>query len=550
MNVFDLVATLTLDSSGFDKGANEAEGKSQSLGSKIKSGLGTAGKIAAGALVAAGTAAVAVSKAFMDGVNATAQYGDHIDKMSQKLGISATAYQEWDAILQHSGTSIDSMQRGMMTLSKAAENGSDAFEKLGISQEDVASMSQEDLFGAVIKGLQGMEEGSERAVLAQELLGGAAKELGPLLNTSAEDTEAMRQAVHDLGGVMSDDAVKAAAAYQDSLQDMQTAFGGLKNNLFSQFLPSVTTVMDGLAAIFSGDTDGGMGMISEGITELTDGIIKAMPQIIQVAGGIIRAIGGAILDNLPEILSMGFEIVLQLITGIIAAIPEIIAALPEIFTAMKDTFVENWPAMKEAGMQLLTMLAEGIESALGSAVSTISGKLSEWVSIAGEKITEFGQRIQEGFMTFVGEVGGWINDNIITPMRDAIAGVIDIGQEIVDKIKQGIQNAWSGLVSWFEGIWNSLFGNRNVNVGVTGSGGGQSPKAIGMDFVPYNDYPALLHRGEAVLTAREADEWRRGESGSGGGVININQVIQAVAQTPVELASATAAYFEQARWAI
>ena len=253
MNVFDLVATLTLDSSGFDKGANEAEGKSQSLGSKIKSGLGTAGKIAAGALVAAGTAAVAVSKAFMDGVNATAQYGDHIDKMSQKLGISATAYQEWDAILQHSGTSIDSMQRGMMTLSKAAENGSDAFEKLGISQEDVASMSQEDLFGAVIKGLQGMEEGSERAVLAQELLGGAAKELGPLLNTSAEDTEAMRQAVHDLGGVMSDDAVKAAAAYQDSLQDMQTAFGGLKNNMMSGFMPSLTKVMDGLTELFSHD---------------------------------------------------------------------------------------------------------------------------------------------------------------------------------------------------------------------------------------------------------------------------------------------------------
>ena len=187
MNVFDLVATLSLDSSGFDQGAEEASGKAQSLGSKIKSGLGTAGKIAGAALVAVGTAAVGATKALIDGASATAQYGDHIDKMSQKLGISATAYQEWDAILQHSGTSIDSMQRGMMTLSKAAENGSESFEKLGISQEDVASMSQEDLFGAVIKGLQGMEEGTERAVLAQELLGGAAKELGPLLNTTAED---------------------------------------------------------------------------------------------------------------------------------------------------------------------------------------------------------------------------------------------------------------------------------------------------------------------------------------------------------------------------
>lgn len=73
--------------------------------------------------------------------------------------------------------------------------------------------------------------------------------------------------------------------------------------------------------------------------------------------------------------------------------------------------------------------------------------------------------------------------------------------------------------------------------------------AKGNDFVPYDNYPAMLHRGEAVLTAREAEEWRKG-NGSGGNVININQTIETVPQTPVELASATAAYFEQARWAI
>lgn len=31
---------------------------------------------------------------------------------------------------------------------------------------------------------------------------------------------------------------------------------------------------------------------------------------------------------------------------------------------------------------------------------------------------------------------------------------------------------------------------------------------VGMDFVPSDDFPALLHRGEAVLTASEAAQWR------------------------------------------
>jgi len=35
-------------------------------------------------------------------------------------------------------------------------------------------------------------------------------------------------------------------------------------------------------------------------------------------------------------------------------------------------------------------------------------------------------------------------------------------------------------------------------------------KAVGMDYVPYNDYPVLLHEGEAVLTKLEAQQWRTG----------------------------------------
>lgn len=76
----------------------------------------------------------------------------------------------------------------------------------------------------------------------------------------------------------------------------------------------------------------------------------------------------------------------------------------------------------------------------------------------------------------------------------------------------------------------------------------------GLNFVPYDNYLAYLHHGEAVLTAEEAAAWRAGKKsasggdpGSGGGFV-VNQYIESIPQTPAELASATAAYFEQARW--
>jgi hypothetical protein len=214
MDVFDLFAKLSLDSSEYEKGLGDAEKK----GSGFGKGLGSAAKVGAAAVAAVGAAAVGAGVALVKGTGDVAAYGDNIDKMSQKMGISAKAYQEWDAVLQHSGTSIDSMSRGMQTLQKNAVNSADKFAKLGLTQEQIANMSTEELFSATITGLQNMGEGAERTALASELLGGSAKELGALLNTSAEDTQAMKDRVNELGGVMSDDAVKADFDFREYME--------------------------------------------------------------------------------------------------------------------------------------------------------------------------------------------------------------------------------------------------------------------------------------------------------------------------------------------
>ena len=98
-NLMNLVAKLTLDSSEYEKGLNGASESAGGFGSK----LGAAAK-GATALVAGGAAVVtAIGGAVVKGSTEVAEFGDHIDKNSQKMGISAEAYQEWDAILQHSG---------------------------------------------------------------------------------------------------------------------------------------------------------------------------------------------------------------------------------------------------------------------------------------------------------------------------------------------------------------------------------------------------------------------------------------------------------------
>lgn len=43
------------------------------------------------------------------------------------------------------------------------------------------------------------------------------------------------------------------------------------------------------------------------------------------------------------------------------------------------------------------------------------------------------------------------------------------GKEIIDGFLDGLKNAWDGLASWFSGVWDNLFSNRKVSVGVNAS---------------------------------------------------------------------------------
>ena len=373
MNLFDLMAKITLDSSEYEEGLEKSEKQAKSFGSNLKSGLKTASKAGGIALAAVGTASAAVGTAIIKGAGEVAAYGDNIDKMSQKIGFSAKGFQEWDFILQHNGASIESVQRGMISLENAAKNGNDAFEKLGISQEQLASMNQEELWDATIAGLQGVADGGERARLAEQLFGKGARELVPLLNMTAEETAAMRQQVNDLGGVMSDEAVKSAAAYQDSLQNMQTSIGGLKNKLFSEFLPGITGVMDGLTAIFSGDSEGGVAQVSAGIQDMVTKITDGLPKVLEVGGKILRGLGDAIIENLPTIIESGTEILLNLITGILEALPQLIEKLPEIVSAIGTGIANAAPALLDAGKALIDMIWSGLESGWASVKEWFGG---------------------------------------------------------------------------------------------------------------------------------------------------------------------------------
>jgi hypothetical protein len=458
MNVFELFAVLGLDTSQYDEGLKGAESSANSFGTTLSQGLGVAASVGAAALTATTAATVAGTKAFIDGVASTASYADSIDKLSQKMGFGVESFQEWQYIAQISGTNMESLKAGMKTLATAVETGSEAFDKLGLSQEQLASMSQEEVFEATITALQGVEDQSERTYLAGQLLGKGATELGPMLNLTAEEMDALKQEAHDLGGVLSEDQVKAGAAFQDSLLGMQTALDGLKNNMLSEFLPAFTTTMDGLALVFSGDTEEGLQLIEDGINELSDNISEVAPKFIQIGGSILTSLASSITKNLPVLLTSGAQAVSQIATGIVSELPSIVPAVLSVVEIIGGTLLDNASEILNAGLQIVLILADGLTQSLPTMVPSIASVVTEIVTTLTEPTmlsTLISAALQlilalgEGLIQAMPEITGLIPVyyvNIITTMIDMFPEILNSALTLIGDLGLAIFGAVGGML--------------------------------------------------------------------------------------------------------
>ena len=153
------------------KHAEDAKGKFE----KFKDTVAKAAKATAAAVTAIAGAAVACGKELWNLANETAEYGDQIEKNSQKVGLSFEAYQKWDYAMKISGTDMASCTNGLKTLTNKfddALNGSksaaESFNRLGISVSDLKGKSREEVFATVVKSLQNVKDETDKAALVRQ----------------------------------------------------------------------------------------------------------------------------------------------------------------------------------------------------------------------------------------------------------------------------------------------------------------------------------------------------------------------------------------------
>ncbi len=109
-------------------------------------------------------------------------------------------------------------------------------------------------------------------------------------------------------------------------------------------------------------------------------------------------------------------------------------------------------------------------------------------------------------------------DTLVATYGDMLGIGFDIIAPAIDEIKKQLEIWWANVLESL-GLLSIEVGAsvHTTESGSTQGGGGRRwgdlpSHADGLDYVPYDNYVARLHQGEAVLTADEARGWRSGES--------------------------------------
>ena len=512
-------AEITKELTGVTDAAAKSAGDSggSNFGSSFASAIKGTATVITGALVAATTAAVgaatAAGKAFIDAAKDTAAYGDTVDKASQRLGISRQSFQELDYVLNLCGTSMDSMSAGFKTLNNkiadarsGSEDAMNMFTSLGISMEDVANLSTEDLFTAVINGLQDMEEGADRAALANDFFGRSGQTLAPLLNMTSEEMQGAIDTANEYGMILSDEGVSASADFTDSLTTMNKTVKGLKNTMMANFLPAMSGIMDGISQIFSGDRAGAV-LIKDGITDLIGKVATYAPLFFDLTETIVSALFDGFAPMLPQAVESVFSFLNMAITQITLMIPQltpviqqgirgvmtaVFNSLPIIINALLELTTElvTWLAsdrnvysLVSGIMQLVSILADSLSDVLPvllPAIINIIGQVAEAISepanvemilnsvllIIGavvmalvESLPEIGYLVTETFLNLVDLMADFW-EWIVPIVTDGIEWVVNKVTGWTNSIKSALtsfaNNVKSRIVSWITNIKNTI----------------------------------------------------------------------------------------------
>lgn len=301
--------------------------------------LGEFGKgLVTGALVAAGAFVV---NEFAKMTKAAIDFGDQLDNMSQRTGVSTDELSKLAYAAKMSDTSLEGIQAGFRKLSQSMLAAQDAssdqakiFKEIGVATTDASGNLRDtnEVMEDLADVFKDMPDGAGKTALAMELLGKSGADLIPYLNSGKEGLRDLKKEAEEFGNVWSPEQSKMAAEFNDNIDRMGEAFKGLFTQVAQKVLPTILTLSE---AIVASAKEGGI------LRGIIDGLVWTFDMLNTVLKPIYLGV---------YIVTNAFSTLAKILGGVAAAL---VAFMKGDFAGSKNIISSMKEDLAKAGDELL-----------------------------------------------------------------------------------------------------------------------------------------------------------------------------------------------------
>ena len=443
-------ADINRTKAGIEAVNNEMKNTSvvSQFGSALKSGLAVAAKAAAAATAAAAGAVIALTKSavenygeyeqlvggvetlFKDSAGTVEEYAKNA---YQTAGLSANQYME--TVTSFSASLLQSMGNDTAAAAEKADRAitdmSDNANKMGTDMQSIQNAYQGfakqnyTMLDNLKLGYGGTKEEMQRLIDDANALNAAQ---GNYTNYTIESYADIVDAIHTVQtemGITGTTALEASTTIEGSVSAMKAAWSnfvtGLGNDnaniseLSAQLIESVGTV-------------------AENVLPVVETVLKNIAVAVQEDGpAMIEKFVSYAIEKLPEVISLGLQMVISLVKGLAQNIPQLVTSVLNMMATIVQTIWDSLPDIIEVGKNIVRGLWEGIKamaSWIGEKVSGFVGGLVDGVKgVLGihspsRVFAGIGQNMAlglgQGFERQMQRVSSGIQDAIPTPTVDTV----------------------------------------------------------------------------------------------------------------------------------
>ena len=449
-------------------------------------------------------------------MNAQDKVMKNAEKAYKTAGMSANQYME--TVTGFSASLISSLGNDTVAAAGYADlaitDMSDNANKMGSSMESIQNAYQGfakqnyTMLDNLKLGYGGTKTEMERLIKDANRVKQANGEMANLSIDSFADVVEAIHIVQTEMGITGTTAEEASTTISGSISSMKSAWSNLVTGIADDNA-DMGLLIDNFVETLVGDGSGKGGVINNilpRIEQSLNGVGKLVEQTVPI---IVDKVPTIINEWLPKLLESGSSMLKTVVDGLLQNSGEIAAGAVNIVTTLSNAITENLPDIVVGGALLVGEIAAGIAGALPEIGAKVPEMISELVEAFAEHSDEFAQigiSIVEGILKGIGSVWDGLEEHcggLIEGLQAAMHFQIT-GEIIVPETNVTVHGGTGGS---FGTTTAPSLANKGNNKNKPNS------FATGLDYVPYDEFPAYLHRGEAVLTAEDASLWRTENAG-------------------------------------